>query len=176
MQHDKSSGAFATAFPVIANDVTGRIQTIEDSQLSCKYQDFPHISIAFLELSNRGHRDATNIVVEADRLTLPKPVRVREAPTGGDDYVAKLRAAASASTPVKVEIPRTLGPGDGVRVPLFITDAPFERYDRWCAIPDVAYLPRTFRVDDPAFRTTTRNAVRRMKTPLVIGRGAVERG
>ncbi len=176
-QEDTQPGAtLATAFPIVANDVSSRLEAIQSDQLSCKYQDYPHVSVTFLELTNRGRRDATNVVVEADRLTLPKRVRVQETATGGDDYVAKLRAGASASTPVKVEIPRTLGPGEGVRIPLFVSDAPVDGYDRWCALPGVAYLPRTVRFDDPALAVTTTSQVRRMKTPLVLGRGAVDRG
>jgi hypothetical protein len=175
-QQSEAAGTLATAFPIVANEVMSRLDAIVNNQASCKYQDYPNVSIAFLELSNRGSRDATNIVVEADRLTLPVRVRVQETAAGGDDYVAKLRARASASAPVKVEIPRALGPGEGVRLPLFVSDAPADRYDRWCVLPGVAYLPKTVRFDDPAFATTTRSEVRRMKSPLVVARGAVERG
>jgi hypothetical protein len=174
-QQADAAGTLTLAFPIVANDVMNQIEDVANTR-SCKYQEFPNISVAFLELTNRGRRDATNVVVDADRLTLPKPVRVREAASGGDDYVAKLHAGASATTPVKVRIPRTLGPGDGVRVPLFVSDGVTDSYDRWCALSTVVYLPRTLHYDDPALATTSRTRVRRMQAPLVVGRGAFERG
>jgi hypothetical protein len=171
-----AAGTLAAAYPIVGNDVLSRIDSLASDPRSCHYQAYPNRSVAFLEISNRGRRDATNIVIGTDRLTLRGAVRVQEGASGGDDYVAKLRAAATASTSEPVRLPRTLGPGDGVRVPLFLSDAPTDGYDRWCALPGAVYLPRTLRFDDPALGAATTTGVRRMQTPLVIGRGAVERG
>jgi len=171
-----AKGTLLRAEPILWNDVLPGAETVANDRRSCKYEQYPNTSVAFLEVSNRGLRDATNIVVDADRLTLPKPVRVREAAAGGDDYNARLRASASSSAPTEFPISRPLGPGEAVRLPLFVSDAPADRYDRWCALPGAVYLPLRLRFDDPALATTTHIEVRRMQAPLLIARGAFERG
>jgi hypothetical protein len=51
---------------------------------------------------------------------------------GGDDYVANFRNGATAISSIDVKLPMTLRPGDGVRVPLFVSAATEDRHDRWC--------------------------------------------
>jgi hypothetical protein len=177
----KDAGRIATlasSSPVVANEVM--IETDIDSLFGaghgCRYAAYPSTSIAFLEIDNRGRRDAANVAVVLDHYKMGSIARIREADPGGDDYVARIRGHAMATTRVTVRIPRTLGPGDGVRIPLFVSDAPYQRYDLWCVASRTAYLPRSLSFTDPAFGTTTRSPVRRMQSPLVIGRGAFERG
>jgi hypothetical protein len=170
------AGTFVTAFPIVRNDVFGQIEPTFETGRSCKYQKDPNTSAAFLEISNAGKRDAANVVIDLDRLTLRKPVRVLEGATVGGDYDAKLRDAAVEKKSVEVRLPGSLGQGQGVWVPLFISDAPSGRFDRWCALSGSVYLPHRVSFDDQGLGTTTNSAVRRMLTPVNIARGAFERG
>jgi hypothetical protein len=176
---DQKAGSLAASSPVVANEVMNEsdVDSLFGAGHGCRYSaGYPSTSVAFLEIDNRGRRDAENVAVILDHFRLGGPARIREATRGGDDYVAKIRAQAKTTDRVTVRIPRTLGPGDGVRVPLFVSDAPYERYDLWCVASRTAFLPRSIRFTDSAFRTTTQSAVRRMQSPLVIGRGVFDRG
>jgi hypothetical protein len=170
------AGTFVTAFPIVRNDVFGQIAPTFESRRGCRYQKDPNTSAAFLEISNAGKRDAANVVIDLDRLWLRKSVQVLEGTTVGGDYDAKLRAAAVKKKPVEVQLPGSLGPGQGVWVPLFISDAPAGASDRWCALSGAVYLPRRVSFDDQGLGTKTNSAVRRMLTPVNIARGAFERG
>lgn len=159
------------SLPTVQNEITDQIY---EADRTCRLEKAPRLSIAFLVITNRGRRDATEIAVELDRFRLRGPVLIRE--TAGDDYAAKLRAATAETRVVQVGLPRTLGPGEGARVPLFVAEAPWQRFDRWCAVPPIAYLPRSLKYVDPALRTTTRSAVRKMVDPVLLESGAIDRG
>ena len=58
---------------------------------------------------------------------------------GGDDYVAKLRAAAGKRTPVRIAISETLAPGQGILIPLWLTGARRNRPGSWCVVSRVAF-------------------------------------
>jgi hypothetical protein len=142
----------------------------------CRFGKVANISTAFLVITNRGRRDASNVAVRVDRLLLRGQVRIEEGPAVPDDYVAKIRQEATSSAPMTIAIPMTLGPGDGVRIPLFVSDAPPNRLDVWCVASGTALLPRSLAFDDPILGTAARSPVRRMQTPTMIAPGAYGRG
>ena len=132
------------------------------------------VDVAFLIIRNRGQRDATDIALRADRLALDERVPVNEA--GDEDYIANLRAAATTSEPDPVHVPFTLGPGEGLRVPLWASYAFSLQYDRWCVVSQTAFLPRSLSYSDPQLRSVTTSSVRRLRDPSLIADGVVGRG
>jgi hypothetical protein len=127
-------------------------------------------------IENRGKRDASRISVRADRLLLRGPVSIREAAAGGDDYLAKLRAATRTKTTVTMTMPETLAPGQGLRVPLWISAAPYRSAARWCVVSRTAFRPTTVRFVDPVLASAAQTPVRRLATPVMLGEGIEGRG
>jgi hypothetical protein len=170
------------SLPTVATEPLAQLTPIYDRVIEnrgrggCRLGRTAQISAAYLVITNRGRRDASNISLEADRLVLPAEVRVTERPAPADDYVAQLRARAASSGRITLDVPMTLAPGDGVRVPLFVTDAPPSRFDLWCVASRTALLPRSLRYDDPILGKTSRSQVRRMETPTILAPGAYGRG
>jgi hypothetical protein len=171
-----------TVAPRSATEVMGQLRAIDERGIAnngrggCRLGKVANISVAFLVITNRGRRDASNVAVRLERLRLAGQVRISEGPAHPDDYVAKLHRQATSSMPVTEQIPITLGPGVGVRLPLLVSDAPPNRFDLWCVVSRTALLPRSLRFDDPILGTATRNEVRRMQTPTLIAPGAYARG
>lgn len=168
-----NEAATLNSFPTVENEI-GREDPYE--RQGCALGDTVEHSLAFLVIRNRGRRDADQIAVRIDRLRLSRPVRIRELAGGGDNYVAKLRGVAAATSSIVVKIPTTLGSGDGVRVPLFWSVARYGRHDRWCVNSAKAYLPLSLEFADPIVGSTTSQAVRRMADPVVLANGAYGRG
>ena len=161
------------SFPSVANEVASNASP--DVPKACGLGRQPIVSLASLVVRNRGLRDAERIAVSADRLVLGRPVLIREAPSGGDDYVAKLESSAKrASTTIR--IPLTLAPGDGVRVQLWMSASDSNRYDRWCVVSRAAFRPRAVRFRDPVLGTVKTVGVRRLDAPVVLANGLVGRG
>jgi hypothetical protein len=170
----KGEAETLSSLPFIENEI-GR----EDGSARphCGLGDAVELSLGFLLIRNRGQRDADQIAVRVERLELAKPVRVREPESGHrDDYVAKLRSGAAATSTIDIAIPTTLGAGDAIRVPLFWSVARYGRHDQWCVNSSTAYLPRSVVFADPVVGTKKRQAVRRMADPVVLAYGVYGRG
>jgi hypothetical protein len=101
---------------------------------------------------------------------------VDERSGGEQEYVAKLNARASKREGEVVRVPLTLAPGDGVRVPLWISAAGFERHDRWCIVSRTALDPQSLAYVDPVLGSTTTSKVRRMVAPTMLAPGVFARG
>lgn len=142
----------------------------------CRFEKIANISTAFLVISNRGSRDASNVSLRVAQLRLRGHVRILERAPRPEDYAAKLRARAASVVPMTIPIPFTFGPGDGVRVPLLVSDAASTTVDKWCVVSQTVLLPSSVRYDDPVLGNTVRFAVRRMQTPTLIAPGAYARG
>ena len=169
------------AFPVIENDVLGEFRKKMRaggsgfSTAGCAGGGGARAadSLAFLVIQNRGRRDANGVRVDLDRLLLASTVPVNEA--GGDDYVTKLRGAATSLMADQVRVPFVIGPGEGVRVPLWANYGS-SQFDRWCVLSRSAYLPRVLTYTDPQLGSLKKAAVRRLEDPSVIANGVVGRG
>lgn len=164
------------SYPPLQNEILRELDELARDHLSkdrCSLNE-PVYSVAFLVVRNRGRRDATDVSVTLQRLRLRGPVRVSEGQ--GDDYEAKLRAAGS-SAPITMRIPLTLGPGEGVRVPLWLSVARYKRSDVWCVVSNSALLPESLSFVDGALGAGgTSTDVRRMADPVMLANGIVGRG
>jgi hypothetical protein len=165
-----STSAKATTlldFPVAENDVP----TDPDmNEVGCRIKNYRGSSQTFLVVQNGGKRDATGITLYADQLRLAAPVRVNH--TAGDDYVAKLRAAARSIKSVTFAIPHPLAPGEGVLLPLWITVTPQNRSNPWCVASRTTLLPTSIRFVDPGLDASTTTDVRpRFANPEILDYG-----
>lgn len=140
--------------------------------------NIPYPSIAFLVIENHGRREAVNVIVEFTRLNLREVVPVRERTSGGDDYVAKLRAAARSITPDRVAVSRPIQPGSGVRIPLWSSVTKSFGSTPWCVTSTVALLPKQVSFRDPVLPESgdTTLAVRRLVAPTIYTYGVEGRG
>jgi hypothetical protein len=166
------------SFPLIDNGVSRQFREGRPPILHCrlagKIQE--ELWAAYLVIQNRGKRDATAINVQADHLLLSHSVPINEARSVGDDYVEKLHKNARQATRDTINIPKTLGPGDGIRVPLFLTVSPPGRSDIWCVVSRSAVLPTTLNFTDPILKSTVKSPVRRLADPEALGSGIEGRG
>jgi len=90
--------------------------------------------------------------------------------------VVTIAAEARASQSLTMHIPETLGPGDGVRLPLFVADSSGDGRGRWCVVSRSAFAADSVSYTDPALETTKMLRVRRMQTPIRLADGMVIRG
>lgn len=164
------------SFPVMRNEVMREVGKRGGRHRGCALDEFPQYSVAFLVIRNRGHRNAADISVRVKHLRLSAAVPIRETLGGGDDYLAKLHGRTRASNAVTVQIPLTLEPGEGVRVPLWRTVSPDEGAEDWCVVSPTALEPRSLRFVDPVTGSATTTAVRRLADPVMLANGIVGRG
>jgi len=130
----------------------------------------------FLLIENRGKRDATDISLYGSQLGFTEAVPVREAATGGDDYLAVMRKNSTGSAPVVVRIPRTLAPGDAVLLPLFESTTEAGGEDLWSVASAKAVLPDSLSYVDAVLGEPNTVPVRRMVNPTRVERGVLDRG
>jgi hypothetical protein len=165
------------SFPIVGNEVLAELDSNrEPSAKGCRMGKYTASSVALLVVTNRGRRDAADIELRGSLLQLAGTVRVHEKAVGGDDYVAKLRGRTSQMAPVTVRLPQTLGPGDGVRIPIFISVANNSRGNPWCVVSRRALVPQSVKFVDPALDSTTESVVRRMVNPVGLASGIIARG
>jgi hypothetical protein len=171
------------SFPPIKNELLEHEtliinDTIDDAGAAgCRLGKNPERSLTFLVIQNRGNRDATGIEVRTEQLQLTGPVRVDEAAVHGDDYVARLRAAAHSTAPVPVMVPRPLARGEGVRIPLWVSFTREGLSNPWCVVSRTMLLPSSVRFTDPDLNAALpAMPVRRLQSPMVLGSGIVARG
>jgi hypothetical protein len=185
-QHPPTSKEAVTllSFPRIENEILDHEELVNSSSrirdagaAGCRLGKNPERSLTFLVIQNRGNRDATGIEVRTEQLQLTGPVRVDEATVHGDDYVAKLRAAAHSTASVSVMVPRPLARGGGVRIPLWASFTPEGRSNPWCIVSRTVLLPSSVRFTDPDLNAALpAMPVRRLQSPMVLGSGIVARG
>ena len=179
---DKKRGApkavnVLASFPDYENEVTQAFRSNAPPAKGCRLRGYPIRSIALLVIENRGGRAARAVDVAFERLALSRPVIVQEAVVGGDDYVEKIRQAAAERARVTFKIPRTLEPGEGIRIPLFVSvSGPEDDPRRWCVVSSVAYQPRSLRFVDAVLGEPATLSVRRMRDPVRLWAGAWARG
>jgi len=162
------------SFPTIDNAI---LNQTDGPTAGCRLRGpYGETSIAFLVVQNRGRRDATNVTVAAKRLELRGVVRVDDDDPAQADYVARLRANARGSVPTTVRIPETLGPGEGVRVPIWATSADPGQASRWCVVSKTALEPATVSFTDPVLGSVATIPVRRLASPVLLGDGIEGRG
>lgn len=166
------------SFPEVENEVSvayrasARLPT-----RGCRLRGYGLTSVTFLVIQNRGGRAVTGIDVTVDRLALKRRIIVREAAVDGDDYVAKIRQGAQDEATRTFKVPWTLEPGDGIRVPLFVSTVdPQNAPHRWCVVSPVAFQPRSLRFVDAVLHEPATLAVRRMRDPVRLWTGAWARG
>jgi hypothetical protein len=165
------------SFPSIRNEILDGLDKPRTKAVrACGLGRYPQTSVAFLVVRNRGKRDAGSVAVDTDRLQLSRSVRVRETPAVHDDYAGKLRESTTRTEGHTVQVPRTLGPGEGVRIPLFISAARYQHNDVWCFTSASVYQPRSLTFVDPVTGAKTTQPVRRMNDPLALDDGVVTRG
>jgi len=147
-------------------------------QRTCGLGKYPFQSVAFLVIENHGRREATQVAVKYRRLALREAVRVDESPRGGDDYVAKLGAAARSDVPDHAEVSRPIAPGSGVRIPIWMSASRSFGSNPWCVNSTVALLPTQVSYLDPVLREDGRTtvSVRRLVAPTVYAEGVEGRG
>jgi hypothetical protein len=165
-----------SSYHVAKTDVLDELQGDGPRPSDCWSADYSNLAVTFLAVSNRGKRDAAGVRLETDRLELGGVVKVREQTGGGDDYVAKLRGAARRQSPAAIGISDTLGPGDGVLIPLWLTGSRRDRPGRWCVVSRVAFEPRTVSFTDAVLGSTRSSKVRRMVAPTILASGVEGRG
>jgi len=165
------------SFPEYENEISGAFRGEAPSTRGCRLRGYSLFSIAYLVIQNRGGRAARTIDVAFDRLMLARRVIVREAAVGGDDYVEKIREAAKRPIRGEFHVPWTLEPGDGIRIPLFISaNDPEADPRRWCVVSRVAYQPRSLLFVDAVLGEPATISVRRMRDPVRLWAGAWARG
>lgn len=143
-------------------------------KLHARYVD---TSVAYLVIENRGRRDAADITVVGRSLRLRRAVSIDES-RSRIDYVARLEAASRATRTATIEVPLTLAPGEGIRIPLW-TSASAGAYSaapRWCVVPPTAFEPVAVRFVDSMLAAHRRLAVRRMRDAVLLANGVVGRG
>jgi hypothetical protein len=151
----------ATTEPPRSNEAKTRLsfRTIETEvpdpglmdEAGCRMGDTAMPSEVYLVVINEGNRDAKKVTVHADQIQLAAPALIRKAAVGGrEDYVAKLRGAApSTPTSRTFEIPTAIAPGDGRRIPLWISVTPPDNALPWCVVSRIALLPTKVTFMDP---------------------------
>ncbi|MDQ5821615.1 MAG: hypothetical protein M3540_09250 [Actinomycetota bacterium] len=159
------------AFPMIQNEFVKESGSASARRCLAGYAGR---SLAVLVLENRGKRDATDIKVTSSRLQLKRPVRVREEGSRPDDYLEVFRAAARSKTLTLIELPRTLAPGDGALIPLWILES--KTSARWCVTSRAALIPTTVRFVDPVLGSVRTLPVRRLANPVLLAEGVEGRG
>jgi hypothetical protein len=164
------------SYPMVRNEIFDELNRGDPTSTGCKAKGLDEFSIAFLVVTNGGRRDATDVAVSMRRLRLHGPVLVDERSGGEGAYVAKLNARTRKREGEVVRVPLTLAPGDGVRVPLWISAAGFERHDRWCIVSRTALDPQSLAYVDPVLGSTIRREVRRMVAPTMLAHGVFARG
>jgi hypothetical protein len=161
------------SFPSIRNEI---LHQEYSNAKGCKLGKQPQNSVAFLVVENRGKRDAANVTVVADRLRLAGHVRVDESGRSGGDYVANLRARTRRAAPITVSIPRTIAPGEGVRVPIWVSAENYDDADHWCVVSSTAFQPTSVHFVDPVLSSQLKINVRRLESPEILGEGVEARG
>jgi hypothetical protein len=175
----RGAGAAATtlqSYRVAKTEILDELAGNGPRPSPCWGDDYYNLAVTFLAVSNRGRRDAANVQLTTQRLDLGRVVGVRERTGGGDDYVAKLRAAAGKRTPVPIAISETLAPGQGILIPLWLTGARRDRPGTWCVVSRVAFNPVTLSFADAALGSRKGVKVRRMVTPTILALGIEGRG
>jgi hypothetical protein len=164
------------ALPVVQTEAEGDPDDspLEIPDTAAAYDNLPYT--AYLLVRNVGGRAASDVTLQADRLPLSAAVPVREAAVGGDDYAAVLRQRADSTARIRVQVPQTLAPGDGILIPLFRSTAPGGGGSRWWVISPIALLPDSLTFVDAVLGSPTSLPVRRMVNPMVIADGVVARG
>lgn len=164
------------SYPIVRNEIVSELDRSEGvSGRGCRLkEEYFDPSVAFLVVSNRGRREATDVAVTVDRLELGAPVRVDDG--RDEDYLAKLRAKKSGSARRVIRIPLALRPGDGVLIPLWISVSDFDRREQWCVVSHTALAPTSLSFADPLLGSTTRSKVRRMLAPTTLADGVEARG
>jgi hypothetical protein len=165
------------SFPSVREDAITEQAYLEPK--GCGLGADPQNSVAYLVIENRGKRDASNVTVRGERLRLSETVRVQETAAGGDDYVAKLRTGAEAAAPDTVSLPRSIAPGAGYLVPVWVSaSVPLWKAatrptatDRWCVVSRSVLLPKTLTFVDLDLDTSVSTEVRRLRSPVILGEG-----
>jgi len=136
----------------------------------------PVQTTAFLLIENHGHREANDLTIRVERLRLRRRVVIREPPAGRDVYLAKLRAAADATTTTTIVVARSVPRGEGVLVPLWLTTTAWRKANPWCVSSRTALVPLTVRFRDTYLGWQPRTLVRRLRAPEIIESGIEGRG
>jgi hypothetical protein len=157
----KGMATTITALPIMPN---AALQGLE----SCAYAG----SAAFLVIRNVGKREAASVSVRLQRLALARDVAIDETRHA---YDGTLRRYARQTRPVTVRVPLTLAPGDGVRVPLFLS-ALGERTTDWSVTSRTAFLPESVTFRDGVLGTGSSRPIRRMQDPVRLASGVISRG
>jgi hypothetical protein len=173
------------AYPVLVNDVADedfKPKTALFELGDPEGEDDPdgEARVTFLKIENKGKRDATDVEIVVERMTLSAKVDVSERlGQPGDDYAAKIRAGAGAPEHRTFRFPTTLGTGQSVLVPLFVTRHPY-RFDdaggSWAVISKIAYIPKTVVFTDPLDASRKEEPVRAMRDPVRLDNGIEMRG
>ncbi|HEV8460342.1 MAG TPA: hypothetical protein VGQ38_06505 [Gaiellaceae bacterium] len=174
-KHLSAQATTVLSLPAVQNEVLD--DEYRTAPKACHGGARPDEFITALVVRNRGQRDADHVALRLDRLVLKSVVPIHEATVGGDDYIAKLRGSARGSQSATIRIGgEPLGPGEGVRIPLWASVSRVNQYSRWCVLSHVALLPLSLQFRDPLLGSTKTLGVRRMASPVVLASGLVGRG
>jgi hypothetical protein len=180
----KNQSAFL-AYPLLQNDIANTDLTYANDILSTNgtEEEDKETRVMCLVLQNKGKRDAMNVQLNVERLTLNGIVDVEEVSGGGgEDYEPKIRQKTSGSSEAAFRVPFSLETGSGVLVPLFITRHPFRasytgtRSHEWRLVSKIAYLPKSITFNDVLNQQPIRIEVRKMRDPVRLDNGVEVRG
>ena len=163
-------------YPIVENEISAPGADSSPRRGGCAKADQYYTTIAFLLVTNRGRRDASDVRIRVRRLNLDDPPAILLAGTGDEDPLRRLTASARDSEAQEIRNPTSLGPGEGVRVPLFLSAASSHRAAVGCVISSIALDPRSIHFTDPSLGSTRTLGVRRMASPNRVASGLVERG
>jgi hypothetical protein len=163
------------SYPILDNQV---LDAIDDPphENNCDLGINADIMAAFLVVSNRGRRDATRIAIRVTELRLDTAVALAGPASRVQDPAELLRARSRSHRSVVVRVPRALAPGDGVRLPLFVSEVPLTTHGPSCVVSRTPLTPVSTTVTDPVLGTTKTEPIRRMVEPMTLGQGLVARG
>lgn len=169
------------SFPEVENDIitdlTGEHAPHRRSSHACRFAPEFAFSTGYLVLRNIGRRVASDVSIHLDRFRPRRAVIIRERRPSGGDYRDRLQSSKTRSAkPVVVTLPQTLGPGDGVRVPLFERKSRFTNHSVWCLVSRSVYVPARVQYADVITQTTWRAPARRMVSPVYLADGIQARG
>lgn len=179
---ENKNQTFFLSYPIIPNEVASEGLDILGGLAASDDDDLDRLEdrVTCLVLQNKGKRDALDVKLNVDRLSISHLLNVNE--TSGaqnEDYDLKFRQEAASTEVRTFDIPMSISTGSGVLIPLFASRNP-RRYitqnRSWSLISNVAYLPKTITFIDPLNNQVRTLEVRKMKTPTWIDAGYEMRG
>lgn len=169
--------SFFLTYPIMANEVADSKEVVTESLNVPDVQETEgEIRITCLMLQHKGKREAVDVQLNVNRVTLSKIEDMYEVPgSSTESFELKLKANVAATAKKQFTL-GSIDTGEGIMIPLFVSRVSYDKKGQWSIISKIAYLPESVSFIDSATQERKEYPIRKMHDPIMLDNGIQVRG